>query len=97
MSQAQRMRQHLGEASTPGSARKRGRPSGKSVPSPALAMGPKKAGKRLSTGSASRGKKRMSGASAIERELGLPLHGLRAGFWRWEGNGREDGMTDGKT
>jgi hypothetical protein len=51
----------------------------------------------LSTGSASRGKKRTSGASAIERELGLPLHGLRAGFWRWEGNGREDGMTDGKT
>ncbi|KAN0103460.1 histone-fold-containing protein [Hyaloscypha variabilis] len=73
MSQAQRMRQHLGEASTPGSARKRGRPSGKSVPSPALAMGPKKAGKRLSTGSASRGKKRTSGASAIEPGDPLPM------------------------
>ena len=53
MSQAQRMRQSLGEASTPGSARKRGRPSGKNV---AADMGPKKAGKgkgkRISTGSA---------------------------------------------
>lgn len=47
------MRQSLGEASTPGSARKRGRPSGKNI---AADMGPKKAGKgkgkRISTGSA---------------------------------------------
>jgi len=77
MSHAQRMRQSLGERSTPGSARKRGRPSGKTVPSPA--MGPKKAQKRLSTGTAGKGKKRVSAASAIERELGLLVLQSRAG------------------
>lgn len=41
------MRLGAGEASTPGSARKRGRPSaGKTTPS----MGPKRAGKRVSSG-----------------------------------------------
>jgi hypothetical protein len=49
MSQAQRARQSLGEASTPGSARKRGRPVGKTV---TATMAPKRAGKRVSTGSA---------------------------------------------
>ncbi|KAE9374859.1 histone-fold-containing protein [Stipitochalara longipes BDJ] len=72
MSQAQRLRQSLGEASTPGSARKRGRPSGKTVPSPAI-MGPKKAGKRLSTGATGKGKKRASGAGAIEPGDPLPM------------------------
>jgi histone H3-like centromeric protein A len=52
MSQAQRARPSLGNDSTPGSARKRGRPSGKSVPA---GMGAKKrasiGGKRASTGS----------------------------------------------
>jgi histone H3-like centromeric protein A len=49
MSQARRARLSLGEASTPGSARKRGRPSGKAV---TATMAPKRAGKRVSTGSA---------------------------------------------
>jgi len=62
MSQAQRKRQSLGEASTPGSARKRGRPAGKTT---LAGMGPKKGGKRASA----RGK-RVSSGSAIERELG---------------------------
>ena len=57
------MRQNLGEASTPGSARKRGRPSGKTVP---VSAGSKKAGKRVSGGG-----KRVSSGSAIERELDL--------------------------
>ncbi|KAH8771221.1 histone-fold-containing protein [Hyaloscypha sp. PMI_1271] len=68
MSQAQRMRQNLGQASTPGSARKKGRPGGKSVP---VDMGPKKAGKRLSTGGKQKGK-RVSTGSAIEPGDPLP-------------------------
>ncbi len=76
MSQAQRLRQSLGEASTPGSTRKRGRPAGKSTPA---SMGPKKGGKRASTGGnrastggkrASTGGRRVITGSAIERELG---------------------------
>jgi len=62
MSHAQRMRKSLGEASTPGSARKRGRPTAKAT---LAAMGPKKGGKRASTGG-----KRVSSGRAIERELG---------------------------
>jgi histone H3-like centromeric protein A len=55
MSQVRRRGPNLGESSTPGSGRKKGRPA-------AAAMPPKKAGKRVSTGS------RLSGGSAIARE-----------------------------
>jgi histone H3-like centromeric protein A len=79
------MRQNLGEASTPGSARKRGRPGGKSVP---VDMGPKKAGKRLSTGGKGKGK-RVSTGSAIERELALDME-TRVKSLRGIGNGRDE-------
>jgi hypothetical protein len=82
------MRQNLGQASTPGSARKKGRPGGKSVP---VDMGPKKAGKRLSTGGKQKGK-RVSTGSAIERELAPGYGDTRSegleGDWereRWNG------------
>ena len=57
MSQAQRARLSLGNDSTPGSARKRGRPSGKSLQA---GMGVNKR--------ASGGGKRTSTGSRIERE-----------------------------
>jgi hypothetical protein len=78
MPQGQRMRQSLGEASTPGSARKKGRPSGKSV---AADMGPKRAGKRLSAGGKGKGK-RVSTGSAIERMyLCVPYRNTWMGAW----------------
>ncbi|KAH6715655.1 histone-fold-containing protein [Leptodontidium sp. 2 PMI_412] len=49
MSTKQRMRLGAGEASTPGSARKKGRPSGAGKTTPS-SMGPKRAGKRVSSG-----------------------------------------------
>ncbi|PSS18707.1 hypothetical protein M430DRAFT_140190 [Amorphotheca resinae ATCC 22711] len=59
MSQARRRGPNLGESSTPGSGRKKGRPA-------AAAMPPKTAGKRVSTGS------RLSGGSAIAPGDPLP-------------------------
>jgi hypothetical protein len=51
-------------------------------------MGPKKAGKRLSTGGKGKGK-RVSIGSAIERELALDME-IRVKSLRGIGNGRDE-------
>ncbi|CZR59281.1 probable histone 3 [Phialocephala subalpina] len=69
MSQAQKRMRTLGESS---STPKRGRPSGKTVGKTTPSMGPKAAGKRLSTGG-----KRRSGAGAVEPGDPVPVRKKR--------------------